>query len=83
MSYSEAYRRFVQRLQIDYETWREGTGYDLSALEQMEVDERFRTMVLVQGRGGGAPVDGRRQAAAAGMGDAAIPRFQRADRRRT
>lgn len=51
MSYSEAYRRFVQSLQIDYEKWREGTGYDLSALEQMEGDERFRAMVLVQGRG--------------------------------
>ena len=33
-------RRFLESLQIGYEEWREGEGYDLQALDQIQGDER-------------------------------------------
>lgn len=50
MSYSAAYRRFADSMQIDYERWREGTGYDLDALKEMHPDEQFRAFALLRGR---------------------------------
>ena len=40
---TKAYERFVASMDIDYERWHEGIGYDLDALREMEPDERFRT----------------------------------------
>lgn len=36
---SDAYRRFTSSMQIDYEKWREGIGYDLEALSELEPAE--------------------------------------------
>ena len=37
---SEAYQRFLKSLQIDYEKWHDGEGYDLDAMSKLEGDER-------------------------------------------
>lgn len=39
--HTEAYRRFMASTQLDYEAWREGTPYDVAALDEMSPAERL------------------------------------------
>ncbi|MFT7723945.1 MAG: hypothetical protein QM788_14135 [Roseateles sp.] len=48
---SGTYRRFVASLSIDYEKWREGTGYDLEALAALPAHEQRRAERLLIERG--------------------------------
>lgn len=40
--FSAAYDRFMASTEIDYGRWKEGEGYDLAALRELDPDERFR-----------------------------------------
>jgi hypothetical protein len=42
--------RFVASLNLDYEKWREGIGYDLDALQNLNAEERARVLALLQAR---------------------------------
>jgi hypothetical protein len=49
---SKAYERFMASTEIDYERWREGIGYDLAALQEMDPDEQFRAEHWLRTRAG-------------------------------
>lgn len=46
------YGRFVASMNIDYEKWREGIGYDLDAIREAGEADRSRIEDLLVGRGG-------------------------------
>jgi hypothetical protein len=44
---SSAFDRFMQSMQIGYEQWHDGIGYDLEALQELEGEERARVEALL------------------------------------
>jgi hypothetical protein len=49
---SSAYERFIASMDIDYDRWKEGTGYDLDALRDADPDEQFRAEHILRTRAG-------------------------------
>ena len=47
---SDAFSRFVQSLELDYDRWHDGDGYDLDALAGIEKSERGDVVHLLAGR---------------------------------
>jgi hypothetical protein len=47
---SEAFSRFVQSLELDYDRWHDGEGYDLDALARIDKGERGDVVHLLAGR---------------------------------
>lgn len=47
---AEAVKRFRDSMVLDYDAWRDGTGYDLAALRQMSPGELAETKTLLKGR---------------------------------
>lgn len=47
---SPAYQRFIASMQMDYEKWHDGIGYDLDALADMSADERTQVTTMLRGR---------------------------------
>lgn len=47
---SEAYSRFVASLELDYDRWHDGDGYDLDALANIDKSERGDAVHLLGGR---------------------------------
>jgi hypothetical protein len=52
---SDAYTRFLSSMQVDYEKWHDGVGYDLDALAQIHGDEQRRIELLLTERMESAP----------------------------
>lgn len=50
MSAHSAYERFRASMNIGLDAWRDGTGYDLAALREMDAEELKSVRVLLQGR---------------------------------
>jgi hypothetical protein len=48
--HSDAYRRFIRSMNIGYDEWRDGTPYDLDALELMTDDERAEAEAMLVAR---------------------------------
>jgi hypothetical protein len=44
---SDAYTRFLSSMQIDYEKWHDGVGYDLDALAQIHGEEQRRVEAML------------------------------------
>lgn len=67
---SEAWARFVSSLEMDIDAWRDGTGYDLAALGQMNEIERGAIREMIATRLGNLnhPVDWRDLEAATVLG---------------
>ena len=49
---SPAFDRFMASTEIDYDRWKEGEGYDLDALRELDPDERFRVEQWLLARAG-------------------------------
>jgi len=49
---SEAYTKFIASMEMDFDTWHDGTGYDLEALGQLEGAERQEVEKLLLRRAG-------------------------------
>lgn len=47
---TDAYNRFIRSMEINYEKWHDGVGYDLEALGQMTDDERKSIAARLQNR---------------------------------
>jgi hypothetical protein len=58
---SEAFTRFERSMKIGYEEWHDGVGYDLDALDEMDLSEKREALRLVilalQKRGGWRAID--------------------------
>ncbi len=50
MNAHSAYERFRASMNIGLDAWRDGTGYDLAALREMNAEELKSVRVLLQGR---------------------------------
>jgi hypothetical protein len=51
MRHTAAFDRFLQSMKLDYEKWREGEGYDLTAIPEMTPAERDEIVELLAGDG--------------------------------
>src|SRR5262245_32106418 len=47
---SDAYKRFLESMKIDYDKWHDGVGYDLSALDDMTAAEKRELAGILRGR---------------------------------
>jgi hypothetical protein len=52
MPTSPAYDRFIKSMQVGYDQWHDGIGYDLDALAALTADERADARKLLAGRAG-------------------------------
>lgn len=48
--HSPAYDRFIQSMEMNYDKWHDGEGYDLEALKDITPDERKELETLLRGR---------------------------------
>lgn len=73
---SPAWKKFVDSLEMDLDKWRDGIGYDLDALQEMNADERATIKQWLRSRltDGGHSIDWRELEAAAALDDTEVLR---------
>ena len=50
MQHTPAYTRFLASMQMTFDKWHDGEGYDIDALEEMTDDERAEITLMIKRR---------------------------------